>query len=319
VVHREKMDKFMETRQALGQFDAIALTAQGHALDLFTDPATIYATYSAESLRIGDRMQIKSISELVEPVQVAGAMALAEQRRVAIVERSYKPDGSILTQVDKKVEDYLVDQILGLYPQANIVAEETSRPLDPGKAYTFAIDPIDGTDVFSLGMPTWCVSVGLLDGDLQPVAGILFAPRLDLLMFADVGRKATCDGCEISVPRPVDPLSGRSSVMVSSRIHRWLDLKDYPGKARCLGSAVLHFAFPLIYPTVDGSLQHRGVHIWDLAGAHALLRSHGLTLEYLGGEPIDYAALVDGGPTTDELIAGSAGEVESLRGILSRY
>jgi len=36
VVHREQMDKFMETRQALGQFDALALPYWSASLD--TEP-----------------------------------------------------------------------------------------------------------------------------------------------------------------------------------------------------------------------------------------------------------------------------------------
>jgi fructose-1,6-bisphosphatase/inositol monophosphatase family enzyme len=263
-------------------------------------------------------MQVNSISALVKPVQVAGAMALDEQRKVAIVERSYKQDGSVLTRVDKMIEDYLVARISELYPEANVVAEETSRPFDPAKANTFAIDPIDGTDVYSLGMPGWCVSIGLLDGDLQPVAGILFAPRLNLLLVADVGAKATCDGCELLGPRPVNLRSSASSLMVSSRIHRWLDLGGYPGKARSIGSAALHLVFPLVYPTVDAGLQHRGVHVWDLAGTHALLRAQGFTLTYLGGDPVDYAALVDGSTTEDEVISGSSTAAEDLRRIVAR-
>jgi myo-inositol-1(or 4)-monophosphatase len=220
--------------------------------------------------------------------------------------------------VDQKVEDYLVGQISTLYPQANIVTEETPQPFDPARTYTLALDPIDGTDVFSLGMPGWCVSVGLLDGDLRPVAGILFAPRLDLLLFADVGQTVRGEGCEIVPPRTVDLTSGRSSLMASSRIHRHVNLNAYVGKVRSIGSAALHLSFPLIYPTVDGALQHRGVHIWDVAGAHALLRSHGLDLVYLSGAPIDYGQLLDGSATKEVIVAGSPQAVEDLRGLVTR-
>lgn len=263
-------------------------------------------------------MQIDSISALIQPVKTAGVMALEEQRRVAIVERSYKQDGSILTQVDQKVEDYLVGQLTGLYPEANIIGEEASRSFDPDKRYTFAVDPIDGTDVYSLGMPGWCVSVGLLDERLVPVAGILYAPAWDLLLFADVGQKVRAEGAEIVAPHPVDLTSAASSLMVSSRIHRWLDLKDYVGKARSVGSAALHLAFQLVYPTVDGAIQHPGACIWDLAGSHALLRSCGLTAEYLNGKPVDYAELLDGSSLRDIVLAGPAETVQGLRGLVTR-
>ncbi len=263
-------------------------------------------------------MQIQSIENAIGWVKTAGAIALQAQQGADFVRRSYKADGSVLTEIDKQVEDYVVAQIAGAYPQANIVTEETRLSFDPAKSYTFALDPIDGTDVFSLGMPSWCVSLGLLDSDLAPVAGILYSPRLDLLLFADVGQPPRGEGCEIVLPRTVDLTSGRSSLMASSRIHRHLDLQAYVGKVRSIGSAALHLSFPLIYPTVDGALQHRGVHIWDIAGAHALLRAHGLDLVYLSGQAIDYGPLLDGSATREVIVAGSAQAVEGLRELLPR-
>ena len=263
-------------------------------------------------------MPIDSIAALIEPVKQAGAIAFAEQRRVAIVERKYKQDGSILTQVDQKVEDYLVSQLVERYPGANIIGEEASRSYDPDRHDTFAVDPIDGTDVYSLGMPGWCVSVGLLDEHLMPVAGILYAPAWNLLLVADVGQKVRAEGAEIVAPHPVDLTSAASSLMVSSRIHRWLDLKDYAGKARSVGSAALHLAFQLIYPTVDGAIQHPGACLWDLAGSHALLRSCGLTAEYLNGKAVDYAELLDGSSLRDVVLAGTGETVLGLRGIVIR-
>jgi myo-inositol-1(or 4)-monophosphatase len=95
-----------------------------------------------------------------------------------LVARSYKSDGTVVTQIDRWVEEYLVAQIACFYPGANVLGEESAHLFDPSKPYTFAVDPIDGTEVYSLGLEGWCVSVGLLDQALSPIAGILFAPRL---------------------------------------------------------------------------------------------------------------------------------------------
>jgi myo-inositol-1(or 4)-monophosphatase len=264
------------------------------------------------------QMQIQSIAELLEPVRVAGAMALEEQRRTGFVQKTYKEDGSPVTEVDQRVEDYLYAEIHRRWPEANILTEETVRPYDPARAYTFALDPIDGTDVYSQGMAVWCMSVGLLDADLRPVAGIVYAPRLDLLFFADVGREATCEGYTIILPHRWDAHSERSRLMVSSRIFHELDLVNYAGKGWAVGSAALQICCPLIYPDVIGSLQHRGTHIWDLAGAHAITRSHGLAVEYWSGARVDYAALVDGSLVPDTIVSGSQAALHSLREVLTR-
>jgi fructose-1,6-bisphosphatase/inositol monophosphatase family enzyme len=262
-------------------------------------------------------MIIDSITALREHVETAGRMGAKAQQRMRLAERSYKDDGSVVTETDKRLDEYLFEQIAALYPQANILTEETARTFDPKKPYTFAVDPIDGTDVFSQGMAGWCVSVGLFDGALTPVAGIVYAPKLDLLLFADVGERAILNGSELSPPDPTEPLSDSSNVMVMSQLHRRLDLSKLPGKIRNVGSAALHLCFPLIYSGVVGSVEGPGGHIWDIAGAHAVNRSLGFDLELLSGGPIDYARMVDGSPVGDVILPGYRQRIDELRDILT--
>jgi myo-inositol-1(or 4)-monophosphatase len=262
--------------------------------------------------------RVESIVELVEPVREAGRVALVAQRAAGSLARTYKRDGSVLTELDQQVEERLVDAISSSFPRANLIAEESEHPLDRANGDSFAIDPIDGTDVFSQGMPFWCVSVGLLDPQWQPVAGIIYAPALDLLLFADVDRKATRDGCPLEAARGPRGLSARSNLMVSSRLHHRLDLARYPGKLRGIGSAALHLCFPLLYPDVVGAVQQEGACIWDLAGAHAILLSHGLGVEYLSGKRLDYSRLAGGEPAGDIVISGSRQVRDELRTMVSR-
>jgi fructose-1,6-bisphosphatase/inositol monophosphatase family enzyme len=261
-------------------------------------------------------MTIKSIENVLEHVEAAGRMGAKAQQRMRFAERSYKDDGSVVTETDKQIDTYLFEQIAALYPQANILTEETVRAFDPDKTHTFAVDPIDGTDVFSQGMAGWCVSVGLFDDALSPIAGIVYAPKLDLLLFTDVGKRATLNGAELSPPEPSEPISDRSNVMVMSQLHRWLDLNKLPGKIRNVGSAALHLCFPLIYSGVVGSIEGHGGHIWDIAGGHALNRSLDFDLELLSGGPIDYTKMVDGSPVGDVILAGHKRRIGELRSML---
>jgi fructose-1,6-bisphosphatase/inositol monophosphatase family enzyme len=263
-------------------------------------------------------MHIDSIAEALEHVETAGTMALDAQRKLAFHDRSYKADGSVLTQVDTQVEEYLFARVSRLYPGANILTEETARSFDPARPYTFTIDPIDGTDVFSQGMAGWCVCLGLLDGDLTPIAGIVFAPKLDLLIFADVGRQATCNGEPIVLPDVVAPLSARSNIMISSTLHRQLDLTRCPGKLRNVGSAALHICYPVIYPGVVGAILHSAIHIWDVVAAHAITLSHGWDLEYLRGDKLDYATMVDGSCAADVILVGPDAIIGEFRTRITR-
>jgi fructose-1,6-bisphosphatase/inositol monophosphatase family enzyme len=221
-------------------------------------------------------MQIGSIQDLARDVRAAGEMAFEAQRTLRYDERSLKRDGSILTAADKRVEHYLSERIERAYPGTNLLGEESVWSFDPLRPYTFVIDPIDGTDVYSQGMHGWCVSVGLLDQALVPVAGAIYAPRLDLFLLADVGQAATLNGAPIPPPGRAGHLSAASNVMAYSKVHQQVDLRHYPGKVRSIGSAALHICFTLIYPGVLAAVEGHGVHIWDIAGAHAVVRSHGL-------------------------------------------
>ena len=69
------------------------------------------------------------------------------------------------------------------------------------------------------------------------MAGIVYAPRLDLLFFADLDQEAICDGYAIVLPHRWDAHSDKSRLMVSSRIYRELDLANYTGKGWGVGSA----------------------------------------------------------------------------------
>jgi len=261
-------------------------------------------------------MRIESIADILDAVKTAGQIALEGQRKLDYSRRSYKSDGSVLTETDKRVERYLAQHIEQAYPDANVLAEETVRDFDRKKSFTFAIDPIDGTDVFSQGMSGWCISVGLLDAYLVPIAGAVFAPKLNLLFFADMGKKAFINGVEINAPFSQEYLSPTSNIMVSSRVHQEFDLSKYPGKIRNIGSAALHLCFPLIYPGIFGAVQSPVVHIWDIAGAHAINLSVGLDFEYLGGGHIDYSTMIDGGSAIDFILAGTQKRIGQLRDLL---
>jgi myo-inositol-1(or 4)-monophosphatase len=259
-----------------------------------------------------------SIQDLLDHVRTAGAMALEEQRGIGFSDRAYKADDSVVTEADRRVEDFLYQRIATYDPEANIITEESPHPFDHQKPRTFAVDPIDGTDVFSQGMPGWCISVGLLDQDLVPVAGVVFAPRLDLLLVAELGKPVTLNGSQLPPPAPSEPISARSNLMVTSRIHKHLDLSGYIGKIRGIGSAALHLCYPLIYPAVIGALEGPGAHIWDIAAAHAINLSHGWDLEYLRGGKLDYAPLVDGSRAEDFILAGPEAIIGEFRANLAR-
>jgi len=262
---------------------------------------------------------MKSIEDLIPAVLAAGRMAVQEQKKVT---RSYKDDGSILTQVDKDVDQALSKEIASRFPMANIITEESLREFDINREFTFAVDPIDGTDSYSQGMPGWCISVGVLDSQLMPVAGIVYAPKWGAgtdqgsLIFADLGKTPLINEQPVEVVDYKAKISRTEQIMIGSKLHKHFDLGLFPGKCRNIGSTVLHILAQLMHTGIIGTLLDPP-HIWDIAGAHAIAKAHGLSVEYLNNGSIDYRELLDGSTARDYILSGTEPVMAAIRRLVT--
>jgi histidinol-phosphatase len=92
-----------------------------------------------------------------------------------------KHDGTVVTIADKAVEAMALERVAESGLPIDVVGEETSKeiPKEParnGRA-RMIIDPIDGTEEFSRGIPTFGTLVGI-EEDGEIVAGMVSAPAL---------------------------------------------------------------------------------------------------------------------------------------------
>jgi histidinol-phosphatase len=92
-----------------------------------------------------------------------------------------KPDGTVVTVADKMVEQMALEKVQASGLPIDVVGEETSKeiPTEPAKngRARMIIDPIDGTEEFSRGIPTFGTLIGIEEnGDI--VAGMVSAPAL---------------------------------------------------------------------------------------------------------------------------------------------
>lgn len=264
---------------------------------------------------------IVSLENLLPTVKEAGKIGLEGQKDVTF---TYKEDGSVLTKYDTRINTFLYESIRNFFPDSNIITEEAEVEFDPEKPYTFAVDPIDGTDAFSQGMPGWAVSVGLLDHSLKPVAGIIYAPRWGFptgegtLIFSEVDGAVYINGKKLDCIPEAEDVPELHQIMVSSRNHKDWNLKEFPGKLRNTGGAVLNIAAVIMYYRVIGAIVSP-CHIWDLAAAHAVLKNMGLSLEYISGKEIDYRSMLNGENAEEYMIAGTEREIGKIKGYISSF
>lgn len=126
----------------------------------------------------------------------AGAICQAESATMTESRVEYKSVHDLVTPVDRKVEDFLRKEIAGSYPDHAILGEE--RGTSGASDSCWVIDPIDGTTSYVHGLPGYTVSIAL-QREGRSVAGVVYAPVLDLLFAAEEGKGATCNGRIIQV------------------------------------------------------------------------------------------------------------------------
>lgn len=110
----------------------------------------------------------------------------------------------VVTEVDKACEALLLDRISDRYPDHNIVAEESgTHTVKPDADWEWVVDPLDGTNNYSQGLPIYCVSIGVRYKG-ETVVGVVYVPFLDELFSAVRGEGASWNGRFIHVSRKSD-------------------------------------------------------------------------------------------------------------------
>lgn len=98
--------------------------------------------------------------------EAAGAMALQYFRRTQTL--VFKSGHEAVTEADRRIETRLRQLIAAEFPADAIVGEEFGGParasLGPDDR-VWHLDPIDGTLNFALGLPGFCTSIALMQGD----------------------------------------------------------------------------------------------------------------------------------------------------------
>ncbi|MHB8534782.1 MAG: inositol monophosphatase family protein [Sulfuricaulis sp.] len=127
-----------------------------------------------------------------------------------------KPDGSFVTSADLEVETRLRELIARRFPTHGVIGEEYPAA-NPHAALQWIMDPIDGTEDFVKGLPTFG-SILALHYRGEPLVGVIDHPVLDLRVSAGYGRGAYRGKERVSLA-DLDPaaIDGSERVMLPAR------------------------------------------------------------------------------------------------------
>jgi myo-inositol-1(or 4)-monophosphatase len=243
-----------------------------------------------------------SAATLLPLVIEAGELARGFFRKVS-AER--KADRTLVTDADRAVEAFLVERLPALVPGARILGEEFGAA-GAESACTLTIDPIDGTAAFVAGLPTWCVTLGWIDGD-RPAGGITVLPMTGETYVADQG-EAFWNGRVI--PRVTREVAEGDRFLVTYSGYRRHDAGAFAGKIRSLGSTAYHLAL-VARGAAFGALLGRP-HVWDLTVGAAMLAAVGGEVRYRSGAAIDFKALLDGARAQEPMVAAGPGALAEV-------
>ncbi len=127
-------------------------------------------------------------------VQRAARRLLRDFNEVEQLQVSVKGPGDFVSQADLRAEQSLRDDLNKARPGYAFLMEEAGAQGSENWAWRWVIDPLDGTSNFLHGIPHWAISVGLErrlpDGGSEPYAGVVYAPVVDEMFWAEKGAGA---------------------------------------------------------------------------------------------------------------------------------
>lgn len=184
-----------------------------------------------------------------------------------------KGDGTPVTEADLATDRHIRQRLATAFPDHDVISEEGDTVWG-GHAWTWVVDPIDGTSNFTAGVPYWCVAIALLR-DGHPVYGCVEAPPIGARFEAILGEGSTRNGAPIHVADPIDFRSGRFAhvPMILTAGALRASNGDVLLNARVMGSAALDLALVACGAAV--ATYQRVPKIWDMAAGSLLVTEAG--------------------------------------------
>ena len=237
-------------------------------------------------------------------------------QRVNPSEIETKGLNSLVSHVDKTAEARLVSGLSLVFPEAGFLAEEGTASAPEGARYRWVIDPLDGTTNLIHGLPVFCVSVALVDGD-TPVLGIVFDPNRDECFTASKDGGAHLNG----KPIRCGPRKELSDALIATGIPHW-DFARMPDYLKALtafakgtrglrrmGSAAIDLAY-VACGRFDVFFEY-SLQPWDIAAGLILVSEAGGNISGFSGQS-EPGFLLSG----KEVLAASPGVFTESAGVI---
>jgi len=239
-----------------------------------------------------------NLSELciktAEFVKEAGAFIRKEFNHFDTSKIEYKGrSNDLVSYVDKETEKILVEGLRKILPQAGFIGEEGAAE-DGTDDLQWVIDPLDGTTNFLHGMPSFSISVALIQRKTILI-GVVYEINLSECFYAWKNGGAYLNGNKITVS-PVNSLD-KSLIATGfpyslrGKADNYFDIiKELVNKThglRRLGSAAVDLCY-VACGRFEAYFEYN-INIWDIAAGILLVQeAGGKVTDYSGGDDYLY-------------------------------
>ncbi|MBE0481031.1 MAG: inositol monophosphatase [Dehalococcoidia bacterium] len=237
----------------------------------------------------------------------AGAILMDHFREETRVR--FKSRANIVTDVDLRADRRLKSVISAEFPDHSFISEET-EPLQGDSSYTWILDPLDGTNNYSFGIPFFCTVIALTRGE-EVLAGVVYDPLRDELFAAERDRGTMLNGVPVSVSKKTsvqDSLAGFDLGYVEEQGGKLLGFihRLWPGFYACriMGSAALGMAY-VACGRIDLYV-HAVLYPWELACGRVLV-------EEAGGKATDWSGRPVGTRNSSIIVSNSSVHAEFMQ------
>ncbi len=148
-------------------------------------------------------------------------------------------ESDLVTNLDVKIENFLIAEIKKAYPDFDIVSEESNYKKKPTDN-CFIIDPIDGTINFANNLPLWAIQVACKKKG-KTVAAVIDMPRINEFYYADESG-AYLNGEKISVSQ-VPIKNALYAIDGNNNLPAMLRMRKYSSNRRNFGGVCVSMAF----------------------------------------------------------------------------
>ncbi|MFB6273324.1 MAG: inositol monophosphatase family protein [Salinibacter sp.] len=254
------------------------------------------------------------------------ALTLAQSAEDKILPRfrtvsvTQKPDGTEVTEADRKAERSMRDHLREARPAHAVLGEEFGRSGPEDAQYQWVLDPVDGTAGFTIGVPLFGTLVALLkNGD--PVVGVIHFPALGETVYAARGGGCWFRTSEEETQVTVNPIDSLDEATVTTTALHSSDIRATPAQTPYRLSDLVHRAgkFRFVTDCLQHALVARGrthaavdtlMRPWDVAALVPCVREAGGVAQPLDAEEDD---VVFGGSL---ITAGSEALLYDIRTLL---